>query len=153
MKLLFFTEQRTHTNPFSLLQELVTVSAAWSSVTFPNTAQETKKERRAQLPSTQNCTHTALGKSFQLPKLIKSEKSPNSNSTSGILMVSITSCFTRTSLLFSLQPALREACVMLSGMRQEQEWLCGRDFLMIKSWFHADSHAETCVTLPFPAAE
>lgn len=42
---------------------------------------------------------------------------------------------------------------MLSGMRQEQERLCGRDYLMIKSWFHADSQAEPCMTLPFPAAE
>lgn len=73
--------------------------------------------------------------------------------TSGVLMVSITSRFTRTSLLFSLQPALRKACVMLSGMRQEQERCCGRDSLMIKGRFHADSHAETCMTLPFPAAE
>lgn len=137
--------------------------AAWSSVPCPNTAQETKgKESSAAIHAGTVHTQSTWKRLFW--KFCKSF--PNQSSqrnyriqtqpgwpAPGILMVSITSRFTRTSLLFSLQPAFREACVMLSGMRQEQEWFCGRDYLMIKSWFPTDSHAGTCMTLPFPAAE
>lgn len=54
--------------------------ATWSSVTCPKLSPTNQNKGKLRCHPGRNCTRRALGKGFHLPKLIKSEKWPNSNS-------------------------------------------------------------------------